>query len=280
MKQICEWCGNEFTSSRKAQRFCNQACWAKWKKGKNAHNEKIDIPEEERTRQCLICGTDFSPAIDAIRNDMGIYCSRECYWKGKRRRRGEQKTRSDWYQSQGWCDFSRSIREGATCENCGGTKDLCGHHKIDPFPNRDVRLLMDRENVKILCNSCHPKEHASKKPILVCENCGESFVQPRRTSRKFCSFECYNASRDNTKECKQCGKKFKPRNHNDHCSLACAAKSTAAIKHARRVTLTCSHCGKRYAVPPCKAKNAKRTFCSSECRSAFAWPSHGALTPR
>jgi endogenous inhibitor of DNA gyrase (YacG/DUF329 family) len=83
--------------------------------------------------------------------------------------------------------------------------------------------------------------------------------------------ECYNSSRDNTKKCKQCGKEFKPKNHNDHCSLACSAKSTAAIKLARRVTLTCSTCGESYAVPPSKAKGRKRTFCSKECRSAFAY---------
>jgi len=97
-----------------------------------------------------------------------------------------------------------------------------------------------------------------------CINCGEDYkTYSCRTSRKFCSKQCYleYQKRDNFEvECSACGEIMElPRYRHKkdrqyHCSYQCRKTSK---------TVECSHCGKKFQRKPAEIKD--NNFCSRDC---------------
>lgn len=111
-----------------------------------------------------------------------------------------------------------------------------------------------------------------KGAILGCKECGREFKVPpvRRETAKYCSKECADGHRADSrkveqveKECLRCGKKF--HDHPCHserrkfCSYECANQS--AVREEVRI---CEYCGDPFSINPSKTD----ICCSWKCRIA------------
>lgn len=134
-----------------------------------------------------------------------------------------------------------------------------------------------------------------------CSQCGKEFEISNnrfasarcRNSKIFCSKKCrltnQHAYRHISRQCKECGKNFYPKEQSSKfCSLSCAAKynnknrthrdeSKSKISQSlkkwnsvnrqtqehndKEIELTCQRCGKKFLSP-----NKNKKFCSQECR--------------
>lgn len=82
------------------------------------------------------------------------YCDQKCMAEAFR---GRIKTSNpSWYTAHRW---ARLIKEKSHCEICGTTKNLDVHH-IDKNPNNNRK-----ENLIVLCRSCHIRIH---RPKAIC----------------------------------------------------------------------------------------------------------------
>lgn len=71
------------------------------------------------------------------------------------------------YKSKEWINFRKIIilERGATCEECNKviteSKHIQVHHikELDPSNIHDTSITLNPNNVKILCQECHNKEH-------------------------------------------------------------------------------------------------------------------------
>lgn len=106
-----------------------------------------------------------------------------------------------------------------------------------------------------------------------CLFCGKLFLT---RDQKFCSSQCFGKYKSKQSErelaCYHCGKKiilkaFKRKGKHIFCSLECFYK--ADIREDKKITVTCSGCGKSLKVPPCKLKTNKNFYCSKECRASY-----------
>lgn len=242
-------------TSNAGAKFCSRACWL------NHTRRRVEI------RSCLVCGSDFIPSSTAIKAGMGIYCSRKCSGVGRRKDRSDS-TRMTWYNTHGWQALSKRMRSQAgTCQECGGDDRLTVHHKRDPYPTRDVELLLRRSNLEVLCYVCHFRRH--RPPVSSsCRHCGDRFEHAPSKSPKFCGARCrWAAQGRRRRRCGTCRQLFLPdRPEARFCSLKCAAASTAKIKHARRAHFVCPVCSASFTMPPCQARrNVARPCCSRRC---------------
>jgi endogenous inhibitor of DNA gyrase (YacG/DUF329 family) len=103
--------------------------------------------------------------------------------------------------------------------------------------HRNEDKLDDRiENLELLGHGEHTALHSRKPPnVLICVQCGNSFVASRGRHRKFCSQRCYHQ----------------------------------APKDSRRVSMICEECGQSFEVIRSHAK--RRRFCSQSCAQTFNW---------
>lgn len=235
MDGICEYCHKRFKKKNKASRFCSRPCYGKWATGRDSHNNPIEIPGGSRYRQCKTCGETFKPrTIQDMKEGHGKYCSRECYFKARRaglvvvRNRGINKTsttRNTWYYAHGWQYFRKALIKNKSCEMCGATTHLHAHHKTDPFPNKDVVLLFNTNNIMIVCLQCHRKLHRTNTTYHKCEACGKDFRERTSGKNKYCSSECYQSTRRVAQAiCPVCNTEFTPaRPRIKACSKKCAA---------------------------------------------------------
>lgn len=114
----------------------------------------------DKPRKCTLCGDEYLPTSNRqlycvkCQREVNIKHCREYYKrtfipKGRAHLIGEN--------ANGYIDgigiYSRYKEEIGACERCGSEKFLCVHHK-----DRD-RHNNDRENLEVLCKSCHQKEH-------------------------------------------------------------------------------------------------------------------------
>ncbi len=249
---LCPICSKS-TPKRRAK-FCSRACWLQ-------HTRR-----NVEVRRCLVCELPFVPSAPAKKAGMGRYCSRACAGIG-RRTTGIYRTRMEWYNSHGWQTFSKNLRKNRACEDCASTDRLTIHHKCDPFPTRDIHLLLSRNNLEILCYRCHFRRH--RPPVSsTCPVCRERFEHAPSKRQKFCSAACrWRQQGKRKRRCKHCRRLFMPdRPEAMHCSLSCAAQSTAAIKKARRVRFICPVCSKPFTMPPCQARRGiAQPCCSRPC---------------
>jgi 5-methylcytosine-specific restriction protein A len=80
-------------------------------------------------------------------------------------RDGRDPTLLKLYSKAPWKKFRAAIRrERVLCERCNAAGRVEEgrevHHKVDPRERPD--LICSRENVELLCKSCHSRETASK----------------------------------------------------------------------------------------------------------------------
>jgi len=65
------------------------------------------------------------------------------------------------YNDFKWVKLSKELRKNAKCFICGSSKKLQAHHKNDYRKYPEQRY--DKNNIVILCNSCHNKYHGKHK---------------------------------------------------------------------------------------------------------------------
>ncbi len=257
----------------KKARFCGRACWRRWKMGKDAHGKIVHA--EARQRACERCARPFVPALASVRHGMGRFCSRACSGAAKRRGADTDYTiRMSWYLSRGWGPLSERLRANACCEICN-VRDtpLNVHHKKDPFPTRDIDLLLARGNLIVSCVTCHRRQH-QRGAHTACETCGKDVRHaPSRSGKlRFCSMTCRDKHPDFARMlpriCTECGTSFQPAHPASlRCSAACAAKHVGRKKLAARPAFTCPQCSKSFTLPPSQAARprAKPPCCSMSC---------------
>ncbi|OQB68611.1 MAG: hypothetical protein BWX92_03916 [Deltaproteobacteria bacterium ADurb.Bin135] len=166
------------------------------KAGVEMRSKKESLQYLVRYNTCVVCGKEFR-ARKAY-NSGNLYretCSDECLFEYKSQRSKEGWTEerkqhqselftgrdmSGWNMAKGEGNYSwkggyssRTYRRIAfeelgmekVCEVCGTTKGLAIHHR-----DRD-RTNNTRENLMVMCRSCHTKHHNDRKEIGVnCEN--------------------------------------------------------------------------------------------------------------
>ena len=69
MRKICHWCNKEFETDTHQRKFCNKACYGKWR----SHNIR---GKTYIKKQCPICLSYFKTPLS---NKNKKFCSRSCY---------------------------------------------------------------------------------------------------------------------------------------------------------------------------------------------------------
>lgn len=147
-----------------------------------------------------------------------------------------------WYLSRGWKTNRDAAAKAASgvCARCGETARIEVHHIADPFPNRDVELLLRLDNVEVICVPCHRREHNDQGASTPCEVCSTTVKHnPSQRARRFCSITCRDKhpdfARREDRTCIICGALFYPKQAATACcSQACAAKRTAQVRREKR----------------------------------------------
>ena len=78
--KVCEYCGKEFITRHKSQRFCSRECFAKWESNKNNpawKGGKIAV-------RCQNCGKIFYVYPSEIKKGGGKFCSNECKYASRK----------------------------------------------------------------------------------------------------------------------------------------------------------------------------------------------------
>lgn len=147
-------------------------------RGLKTHLGKQHPDVATRTRTCPGCDEEFEPSYKDNR-----YCSRDCYF--------EHKTEGSVTKICPNCDepFSISASKADDRKHCSKECQL----ENPDWPPDDA---YERENSRV--------ERA-------CEECGDSFEVYPSEDQKFCSVDCYSASRWDTAICEMCGVEFEKR---------------------------------------------------------------------
>jgi endogenous inhibitor of DNA gyrase (YacG/DUF329 family) len=142
-------------------------------------------------------------------------------------------------------------RDGDRCWICGTTLSKLEIHHLDS--NHRNNAL---DNLRLLCRSCHTKEHGKGKdlkntfnpaairklPDLQCPICSTTF-RPRHSTSRFCSRICqgtYHSAkmqRVSSRNCDHCGKVFTPyHQHGRFCSRKCFGADWSVRLRSRQST--------------------------------------------
>lgn len=242
--------------------FCSRACWRRWKINRRPDGTLVSTPT--RSRPCEVCGSEFRPAPHRVRAGRGRYCSNACRGIAHRANPGAATDRTSWYQSHGWQKLSAGLRASAgACRKCGATGRLHVHHRRDPYPTRDVQLLLARRNLVVLCCDCHGVAHARRTKARRCARCRRQFRAV--PGARYCSQACYHTTHARKPQpCAVCGASFMGRAKSVCCSRACAAKKVGETKRGRRARRKCPTCGTWFRRPPSQTGDG-RCYCSREC---------------
>lgn len=76
---------------------------------------------------------------------------------------------AEWfYKSKAWKQTRKAYANSqhGICERCGGLGDIV-HHKIHLTPENifDANISLDWNNLELLCQDCHNKEHFAKNEV-------------------------------------------------------------------------------------------------------------------
>lgn len=186
--------------------------------------------------------------------------------------------RMSWYLSHGWVSVREVAyeRAGHKCSVCGAKGRLEAHHVVDPYPTRDVQLLLAQGNIHVLCAGCHRRAHARHRAATPCETCGRIVAHnpSQLGKRRFCSIACRDKHPDfkrlDTRSCERCGGQFQPTYTKARfCGHTCSVAATAELKRSRRVTFSCPTCGSEFSLPASLATRQREIgpFCSASCAS-------------
>ena len=112
-------------------------------------------------KKCKLCGINYVPSsnrqeyCEECQLELARERCRKRYHKtktliGREHLRGEN---ANGYKSGIGLYMNLAKEDGAKCERCDSTSNLLVHHKDRNRENND------RDNLEILCKSCHQKEH-------------------------------------------------------------------------------------------------------------------------
>lgn len=175
---------------------CSRACFATWKRGKNAKNEPTDgalLLE----RVCECCGTPFRAERRHVEKGNARFCSPACNGERRRAPRGshrcehcgaafEQPVRLGLFAAVRFCSKAcqrefmavnavdreparsrayRHLRDAVICAHprcstCGVAADLVVHHVVSSRKRPD--LLLEPTNLVVLCRGCHTRLHTER----------------------------------------------------------------------------------------------------------------------
>lgn len=112
----------------------------------------------------------------------------------------------------------------------------------------------------------------------ICEQCGNEF--DGRTNKgvasKYCSRDCWykaHVSKKPTLVCKNCGKEFVPKHHSkneirkDHIVKYCSRKCQNEGRH-KKIKRVCKVCGKKFILRPCDLRKGTGEYCSYKCSNS------------
>ena len=117
-----------------------------------------------------------------------------------------------------------------------------------------------KSGVRPFCSIACSHDAAKVRKEIPCEFCGKMFY-PRHKDRRFCSNDCYLASKKPVmviKTCPVCGKTFETNASVAHRYTVCSRKCrTINTKY-----VPCERCGKVFRA----SQGSERHFCSEKCR--------------
>lgn len=214
----CAECGRSYhrvsTETTPAYEFCSKSCYSQFRVGRQADYSRASY----ELRRCIACGAEFRAEGGNIKAGGGKYCSTACWGMMRRGRTIDLDYWNGiaaWRLHLKWDELVRQIiaKRGPACTLCGNRGDPCVHHRLDPNPNRDTKLLLDEDNCVVLCRGCHVRWHTQGKIAAVhdrsprvCTVCGAEFVPAqfnRNRPQRACSRRCGVILRN----CKVYGKK-------------------------------------------------------------------------
>lgn len=244
--KLCNVCKQEFSyyqypsiEQKEPRKTCSNKCRYSLMK-QTKHKDKEN---SYKIYVCIYCKKEFT----AYKGGVNKYCSQKCHYLDATGKKKERKiTQED--ETKSYITINKKLRNYLLetlkgCEICGSRNDLQVHHK-----NRD-RSNNTRENLLLLCKTCHAKEHIKRgelsiaKFILVnnhkhnptkfklCLVCKKEFVEKHKgqqTCSKSCGQQLRHGCNPMIKICEFCGKEFKrvkPKNR--FCSNLCRAKSVS-----------------------------------------------------
>lgn len=226
MIKKCEWCGNEFSTSQKGQRFCSLIC-----AGENRTNYTME------TRKCIYCDNEFTVKKSSNKQ----YCSTKCSGDS---RKGKPKSISD-------------INKVNSCVECGvefkptyDKQKFCSQ-KCSGI-HRTNESYEERE-----CLICGTKFKAKKFSLKQCcsTKCGGIYHKNTGSLLK-------HIKAQTTKSCLNCGKEFTIWNYRKDSALFCSKKCSDNHKN---ISSICIECGIEYNIPNWE-KDAPINAVCSKCR--------------
>ena len=234
MEHICFECKKEFKKSWKNQKFCNNLCYYKYRKG-------LKLPKKGTNLICPTCNKEFYVMQSRKIQYKIIHCSKECYWKALRQNERPTKTTS------------------LTCKNCN--KIFTYEYRSGPKRNFCSRKCQRQIQFR------------TSRQISICDTCNKEFECSKYSVRKYCSDICRTKSHDTKKRlapmskngvrrafirrglithCHECGYKDHPeilgihhkdedRTNNSFDNLIVLCPNCHSIRHIRHVNHCCHY---------------------------------------
>jgi hypothetical protein len=142
----CEHCGSPFRvrpyELKRRPKYCSPAC--------NAARRIVPralVP-------CEHCGTVFRILPNRFLLVAGRFCSRACFDA----KRTSIKLPREPRRSRAYKRFRNVlVNQNDQCQRCGARDNLIVHHRVRTRERPD--LLLERDNIEVLCSSCHTKTH-------------------------------------------------------------------------------------------------------------------------
>jgi 5-methylcytosine-specific restriction endonuclease McrA len=143
----CEHCGSPFRvrpyELKRLPKYCSPAC--------NAARRivlRALVP-------CEHCGALFCILPNRFLLVAGRFCSRKCYEATRK----ANKMPREAPRSRAYKRFRNVlVSQSGQCCRCGAQENLVVHHRVRTRERPD--LLFARDNLEVLCSSCHTKAHA------------------------------------------------------------------------------------------------------------------------
>ncbi len=176
---ICQWCNKEFeTWTCRPGRFCSKKCAGRY--GGSVSPGHPTSPQNYITRQCEVCGKEYTVHKVQVEKRNSRFCSRACMGAAKSLSMQSEgnpnyKGGTVRYRGRNWESQKRQAlkRDNNKCQMCGikgkvgrGRNDLSVHH-IKPYREFKGNWLLanNLSNLITLCRVCHEQaERANKNP--------------------------------------------------------------------------------------------------------------------